>query len=483
MSGPPYDEFEPVIGLEIHVQLNTRSKMFGPEPNHFGDEPNVNIGYIDTGQPGSLPVINKEAVKKAVNFGLAVNAEINLESTFDRKSYFYPDCPLNYQITQFTNPIIIGGEIITEVEGESFTFQIEHAHLENDAGKLIHFPDFAGVDFNRSGAPLLEIVSTPCMRSPKQASAYAQAIKAIMEYINSSDCNMQEGHLRMDANVSVRKKGETTLRNKTEVKNMNSFFNMELAIEAEIIRQIDFYTQHPDKDIQSATYRFDLERRKTIIMRTKESADDYRYFPEPDLPPLVLTKEYVDHLKEDLPELPQDRYKRYRDTLQLTENSAMQLVNDKQLSDNFEEGLKICKNPIAFCNWLTIEFIGRIKDTGKTLTEIGIEALQIAQLVNMIEENVITGKIAKKVADDMLLHPGKSPEDIVAANPDYKPLTDTSVIEAMIDQVLKENPDSIEDFKKGKDRAFQYLVGQVMKSSKGKAPPEKVRDLIKKKIS
>lgn len=483
MTGQPYDEWESVIGLEIHVQLNTKSKMFGSEPNHFGDEPNVNIGYVDTGQPGALPVINREAVKKAVNFGLAVQAEINLQSSFDRKSYFYPDCPFNYQITQFNNPIIIGGEVLTEVDGKTILFEIEHAHLENDAGKLIHFPDFAGVDFNRSGAPLLEIVSKPCMRSPKEASSYAQAIKAIMEYIDASECNMQEGHLRMDANISVRKKGEMRLRKKTEIKNMNSFFNMELAIEAEIIRQIEFYLAHPDKEMQSATYRFDLEKRKTYMMRVKESADDYRYFPEPDLPPLVLTKEFVEHLKRDLPELPRARFERYKNKLQLSEYFALLLVNDKALSDSFEEGLKICKNPISFCNWLTVEFIGRIKDTGKSLTELGIKATMIARLVNLIEENVITGKIAKMVADDMLLHPEKSPEEIIASNPDYKPMTDTSAIESIIHTVLAANKESIQDYKNGKEKAFQFLIGQVMKASKGKAPPEVVRDLLLKNLS
>lgn len=483
MTKPNFSEWEPVIGLEIHVQLNTRSKMFGREPNQFGDEPNMNIGYIDTGQPGALPVINKEAVKKAVNFGLAINATINQESLFDRKSYFYPDCPLNYQITQFYKPIIVGGEITTEIDGNTITFQIEHAHLENDAGKLIHFPEFAGVDFNRSGAPLLEIVSRPCMRSPKEAAAYGEAIKAIMEYIDSSHCNMQEGQLRMDANVSVRKKGETGLRNKTEIKNMNSFFNMELAIEAEIIRQIEFYTENPDKEIKSGTYRYDIESNRTILMRTKESADDYRYFPEPDLPPLVITESFIESLRKELPELPRDRFKRYVDTLGLSPYSAGVLVNDKKLCNDFEEGLKKCKNPKAYCNWLTVEFMGRIKEKHTTLAELGIPATHIRDLVNMIEDGTITGKIAKNVADDMIENPGKTPQEIVDANPDYKPLTDTSVIEATVEKVLKDNPSSIEDFKNGKDKAFQYLVGQVMKESRGKAPPEMVRDLITKKIT
>lgn len=479
MTGAPYDEWEPIIGLEIHVQLNTRSKMFGPEPNRFGDEPNVNIGYVDTGQPGALPVINKEAVQKAVNFGLAVGAEIHQVSQFDRKSYFYPDCPMNYQITQFYKPIITGGKVV--VDGHTYT--IHHAHLENDAGKLIHFPDFACVDFNRSGAPLLEIVSDPCMYSPKDASRYGEAVKAIMEYIDSSECNMQEGQLRMDVNVSVRKKGETNLRGKTEIKNMNSFFHMELAIESEILRQIHFYLDHPHEPMPRATYRFDLESRKTILMRTKESADDYRYFPEPDLPPLVLSKEFIETLRRDLPELPGARLKRYVETLKLSEYSAKLLVADKKLSDSFEEGLKLSKNPVALCNWLTVEFIGRIKDTGKSLDQLGLQVGDIAKLVNLIESGKITGKIAKMVADDMVSRPGTSPETIIAENPDYNPLTNASEIEDMVSRTVQSNPESITDYKRGKDRALQFLVGEVMKISKGKAPPAVVRDLILEAIN
>lgn len=483
MSGAPYDRWQPVIGLEIHAQLNTRSKMFGPERNRYGDEPNTNIGYVDTGQPGALPVINKEAVNKAISFGLAVGAKINLESSFDRKSYFYPDCPLNYQITQFYHPIVTGGSVTVDMDGLDKTFSIEHAHLENDAGKLFHFNDFSGVDYNRSGAPLIEIVSDPCMHSPKEAAAYASAIKAILEYIESSDCNMQEGHFRMDANISVRKKGETKLRTKTEIKNMNSFANMELAIEAEIIRQINFYLENPDGEITSGTYRFDLERQKTILMRTKESADDYRYFPEPDLPPLLITQELVDRLEEELPELPRERFERYVSDLELSPYSASLLIADKKLCEDFEMGLNHCKNPKSFCNWLTVEFIGRIKDLGKSLTDLGIEVSHIAELVNLIEEGIITGKIAKKVADDMIAYPGKSPQAIVDENPDYKPLSDISAIEGLVDSVLAENEQSIIDFKNGKDKAFQFLVGQVMKLCKGKAPPEVVRELITKKIS
>ncbi len=476
-------DWEAVIGLEIHAQLNSKSLMFGTAPNHFGDEPNVNLDYLNTGQPGALPVINKEAVKKAASFGLAVGATVNLCSVFDRKSYFYPDCPLNFQITQFYKPIVSGGEIITEVENETKTFGIHHAHLENDAGKLIHFPDFTGVDFNRSGAPLLEIVSEPCMHSAKDASAYAMAVKAILEYIDSSECNMQEGQFRMDVNISVRKKGESELRPKAEIKNMNSFFNMELAIASEIERQIEFYTNNPDKRIVSGTYRFDLEKKRTILMRAKETADDYRYFPEPDLPPLVLSKKFIDDLKETLPELPRAKFQRYVTQLGLSAYSASLLVNDKPLLDDFEEGLKIAKNAKAFCNWLTVEFIGRIKESGKTLHEIGIDVKHIALLSNLIEVGQITGRIAKSVADDMLQNPGKSPEEIVKENPNYQPIRDTAVIEPIVAKVLAANQPSVTDYKNGREKALQYLIGQVMKECKGQATPELTKELLLKQIS
>lgn len=486
MSNISYEAYEPVIGLEIHVQLNTRTKLFSRAPNRFGDEPNSNIGIVDTGQPGSLPVLNKEAVKKAVMFGLAVGSHINKKSFFDRKSYFYPDSPRNYQITQFEQPIIKGGSIQADVSGVSKTFEIEHAHIEDDAGMLKHFTQFAGVDYNRAGAPLIEIVSKPCMFSPKEASAYAMAIRSIMLYLDASDCNMEEGSLRIDANVSVRKKGETNLRPKCEIKNMNSFANMEIAIENEIRRQIHLYEAHPQAHptdlIKSATYRFDPEKKENILMRTKERAEDYRYFPEPDLPALVLSEEFIRSLKENLPELPHQRFKRYLENLQLTEYAASVLINDKKLSDIFEIGMTIAKNPKALCNWLTVEFAGRIKESGKTLVEFGIDPMHVAELVNMIEEGVITGKIAKTLADLMVEQTGISPRAILEKRPDLKPLSDTSSIEKIVDEILKNNPDSISDYKAGKERAFQYLIGQVMKQTKGTANPELVKEILIKKI-
>ncbi len=479
-------QWEPIIGLEIHVQLNTKSKLFSWAPSRFGDEPNTNITEVCTGQPGSLPVLNKEAVRKAVQFGCAIQAHIAPYSKFDRKSYFYPDSPRNYQITQFDQPILSGGFITTDIDGELKRFDITRAHLEDDAGMLKHFSSFAGVDYNRAGVPLLEIVSEPCIHSSKEAASYAMAIKAIMQYLDASDCNMEEGSLRIDANISVRLKGETGLRPKVEIKNMNSFSNMELAIESEIKRQVRAYTLRPHEDhaaaIGKGTYRFDLDKKETVLMRQKEEAADYRYFPDPDLVPIILAPEYIEAIRSTLPELPQKRFHRYLTELNLPEGSVAMLVNDKALSDYFEEALKVCSNAKNLCNWLTVEFMGRLKEMGKTLRGIGIPSKQIAELVNMIDQGIITGKIAKKVADEMLAFPRKEVKEIVSANPDYQPLSDTASIEALVDQVLAENPHSIADIKAGRSKAHAHLVGQVMKLCKGKASPAIVNELLNKKL-
>ena len=314
MSEICYEDWQPVIGLEIHAQLNTNSKLFSSAANHFGDEPNTNISTVCTGQPGALPVLNKKAVHKAVLFGCAVNSEISLSSQFDRKSYFYPDSPRNFQITQFYKPILIGGTIVADVGGSLKHFSINRSHLEDDAGTLKHFSTFTGVDYNRAGVALIEIVSDPCMHTPKEAVAYSMAIKAILEYLDVSDCNMDEGSFRIDCNISVRRKNEQILRTKIEIKNLNSFNNMEMALESEIRRQIREYTLHPQKDfyevISQGTYRFDPEKKETILMREKEDADDYRYFPEPDLPPILLKEEEIQAIKANLPELPYQRYNR-----------------------------------------------------------------------------------------------------------------------------------------------------------------------------
>lgn len=486
MSDLPYHLWEPVIGLEIHVQLNTASKLFSSAANRFGDEPNTNISMVCTGQPGALPVLNREAVRKGVQFGLAVQGTISPFSKFDRKSYFYPDSPRNFQITQFDRPLIQGGEVITEIEGVTKRFQIHRTHLEDDAGMLKHFSSFAGVDYNRAGAPLIEIVSHPCIHSAKEASAYAQAVRAIVMYLDVSDGNMEEGSLRIDANISVRPKGETTLRPRIEIKNMNSFTFLEMAIESEVKRQVALYMQNPHRSheelIPTGTYRWDVEAQETVLMRTKESADDYRYFPEPDLLPLTLTQEWIDQVRASLPELPYDRFKRYTSALGLTPYSATILVDDKPLSDYFEQALQICMSPRALCNWITIEFAGRFKEKGETLVRSTILPSHVAKLVSLIENGTITGKIAKAIADEMVAAPGLDPEAIIAKNPDYLPVADRGEIETIVDQVLRENPQSVLDVQAGRERAFGFLVGQVMKLTRGKASPQIVNEILRHKI-
>ena len=482
-----FEDWQPVIGLEIHTQLNTKTKLFSRAPNHFGDEPNTNIGIPDTGQPGSLPVLNKDAVEKAIMFGCAIDAEVALVSPFDRKSYFYPDNPRNFQITQFDHPIIKGGKVIADIDGKTKTFDIEHAHIEDDTGMLKHFSSFAGVDYNRAGTPLIEIVSKPCMHSPKEASGYAIAIKAILEYLGISDCNMEEGSLRMDVNVSVRPKNTSDLRPKIEIKNLNSFTFVEWAIEAEIRRQIHAYTAKPIGDfaeiVNPGTYRFDPISKTTIPMRIKESAADYRYFPEPDLPPIVLTKDYIEKIRQSLPELPHERYKRYIEKLDLTPYSASVLISDKNLSDHFEAGLSITSNAKALCNWITVEFLGRAKEQNKALSDLNVSPEYIAELVALIDNGTITGKIAKLVASDMIKDPSQHPKDIIDANPDYKPMSDTGELEKIVDDIIASNPDGVAHYKERPDRALKFFMGQVMKETKGKADPAIAKDIILKKLS
>lgn len=481
-----HENWEVVIGLEIHAELNTKSKLFSSAPNRFGDEPNINITEVCTGHPGALPVLNKEAVRKAVQFGCAIDADICKFSSFDRKSYFYPDSPRNFQITQFFEPIVKGGTIHAEVHDKEMTFAVNRVHIEDDAGMLKHFPTFAGVDYNRAGVPLIEIVSEPCIHSPKEAVAYAMAVKAILQYINASDCNMEEGSLRFDVNVSVRLKGETTLRNKIEIKNLNSFNYMEQAVESEIRRQIWEYTHNPDKPhdqvIKQATYRWDPEKKETVLMRRKEQADDYRYVPEPDLVPIILSDAYIDDVRKNLPELPLQRERRYVAELGIPPHTAFTLTYDKPIADYFEKAMKFTKNAKTLANWLIVEFAGRYKESGKNIVTSGIPPENVGKLVNMIDQNIINGKIAKSVADEMVKDPSKDPQKIVDENPDFKPMNDSGEIEKLVDQVLADNAQSISDVKAGREKAFAFLVGQVMKLTRGKASPALVNDLLRTKL-
>lgn len=480
-------EWETIIGLEVHVQLNTRSKLFSPAPNSFGDEPNRNISVVCTGQPGALPVLNRAAVRKAIALGCAIGAKVAERSTFDRKSYFYPDSPRNFQITQFYEPIIIGGEIIADLEGKPITFSVEHAHLEDDAGMLKHFTNFSGVDYNRAGVPLIEIVSNPCIRSAQEAVAYATALKAICEYIDISDCNMEEGHLRVDANISVRKKGEKGLRNKTEIKNMNSFRNMELAIEAEVRRQIREYESHPNlppaEVIEQMTMRYDPATDQLHAMRSKEEANDYRYFPEPDLVPLIITREQIEEVRASLPELPYERHKRYVAELGLNDYTAAILTQERWLANFYEAALAECNEPRKVANWIMVEFFGRLKEKGTSLQQSGLLPEHVGLLVRFIEDGTITGKIAKGVADAMVDRPGTSPKAIIDENPDFRPVQESGEVERLVDQVIADNPQAVADYRAGNQRTFGFFVGQVMAATGGKAPPALVTKLLKEKLS
>lgn len=481
------DKWEAVIGLETHALLNTKSKLFSRAPNSYSVEPNTNISVGCTAQPGTLPILNKEAVFKAVQFGCAIGGKINKKSRFDRKTYFYPDNPRNFQITQFERPLICGGAITTDLSGKMLTFQIEKAHLEDDSGTLKHLAGFTGIDYNRAGAPLIEIISAPCIHSASEAIAYAIQIRTLLLYIGVSDCNMESGGLRFDVNISVRKKGETSLRPKIEIKNMNSFRHIEQAIEVEIERQIKLYESHPhtepEKLITPETYRFDVATQKPILMRRKEGAEDYLYFPEPDLPPIVLTDEYIEQVKLHLPELPQTRYAKYTEKYALPPLLARILINNKPLSDYYDKASLSTDNHRSLCNWIVSEFPGKLKELGKTLPESGILPEHISELVKLIDSGKTTGHIAKKLADLMIANPSLSPVELLHQNPNLESITDPIAITALIDKALEENPKLLTELKTGNQKASRALIGQVLKLSNGKASPELIQLLINQKLS
>jgi len=470
MKDLPYDFWEPVIGLEIHIQLNTKTKLFSSAPNHFGDEPNTNISNTCTGQPGTLPLLNEEAVKKAVLFGLAIKGKIAKRSYFERKSYFYPDMPRNFQITQKDTPLINGGKITTIVNGKKKKFQINHAHLEDDAGMLKHFTTFTGIDFNRAGVPLIEIVSKPDLHSPEDAVSYTMAIRTLVRWLNISDGNMENGSLRVDANVSVRPKGSKILRGKTEIKNLNSFNFLKMALQAEIRRQIALYSENMDKEIViSGSYRWDVASKKTILMREKESVEDYRYFPEPDIMPLILSKDFIDTTKKNLPELPGERLSRYVKQYHLSLTQAFTLVNEKELATYFEQAVFYCSNPKSLYNWL---FISKNLPSPQNM----------ATLVNLLEDEKITSTTAKQILNEMLSFPEKTPDLILKENPQYLPINDNKIIEKIIEQTMQENLHIVEDYKKGIKKAFDCLMGQAMKLSQNRIPGQILRNLMLKKL-
>ena len=476
--------WETVIGLEIHVQLATNSKIFSGSDTSFGAEANTQASLIDLGMPGVLPVLNQEAVNMAIRFGLGVDAQIGRTSIFARKNYFYPDLPKGYQISQFEHPIVGKGHLdIVLEDGSTKRIGITRAHLEEDAGKSLHedFAGMTGIDLNRAGTPLLEIVSEPDMRSAKEAVAYVKAIHSIIRYLGISDGNMAEGSMRCDCNVSLRYKGEEKFGTRREIKNVNSFKFIEKAINSEIEWQMD--ELESGRAIQQATVLYDPNTNKTRAMRSKEEANDYRYFPDPDLLPVVVSEEMINTVRATLPELPTAKKARFINDYALPDYDAGVLVAQRELADYFEAVVKAANNQAKqAANWVMVELLGALNKAEKDISQSPVSAEQLGMLINRINDNTISGKIAKQVFGFMLEHEGKSVDAIIAEQ-GLKQETDTGAIEAVIKEVLAANANMVQEYKAGKEKAFNGLVGQIMKASKGKANPAQVNELLKKLLS
>ncbi|UOQ44075.1 Asp-tRNA(Asn)/Glu-tRNA(Gln) amidotransferase subunit GatB [Halobacillus salinarum] len=467
--------FETIIGLEVHVELKTNSKIFSPSPNMFGDEPNTNVNPIDLGYPGVLPVLNEEAVNFAMKAAMALNCEIASDTKFDRKNYFYPDNPKAYQISQFDKPIGEHGHIEIEVDGVKKKIGITRLHLEEDAGKLTHSDDgYSLVDFNRQGTPLIEIVSEPDIRSPKEAYAYLEALKNIIQYTGVSDCKMEEGSLRCDANLSLRPIGQEEFGTKTELKNLNSFSFVQKGLEFEEKRQEKVLLS--GGEILQETRRFDEQTKETLLMRVKEGSDDYRYFPEPDLVPLYIDEAWKDRIFQQIPELPDARKKRYIEELELPAYDAMVLTNNKELSDFFEETIANEGDIKQASNWLMGEVSAYMNKHQKELSDLALTPKSLAKLTQLLEDGTISSKIAKKVFSD-LVEKGGDPEKIVK-DKGLVQISDEGQLTEIITKILDQNEQSIEDYKNGKDRALGFLVGQVMKETKGQANPPMVNKIL-----
>lgn len=477
-------KYEAVIGLEVHTELQTKTKIFCSCRTSFGADPNTNVCPVCLGLPGVLPVLNKKVLEYAVRAGLALNCEISRFSKFDRKNYYYPDLPKNFQTSQFDLPICEHGYLDVEVEGEKRRIRITRAHMEEDAGKLVHHgtsitdSDYSLVDYNRTGTPLLEIVSEPDMRSAKEAVAYMEKMRAILQYVGISDCRMEEGSLRCDANVSVRPVGQKELGTKTEIKNINSFKGVERAIEYEAMRQAELL-EDGGKVVQE-TRTWDEKEGVTKSMRTKEEANDYRYFPEPDLVPFTVSDEYIENIRKSLPELPDARKERYMKEFGLSSEDAVFMTNDKATADYFEAAVDAGADPKACVNWLMGEFASQLSTDGIEIAKAPVSAENLAALLKLISKGTISGKIAKKVFATMWKE-GGNPEEIVKAQ-GLVQISDTAELSKLVDEVVGKNPKAVEDFKAGKKKAVGALVGQIMKATKGKANPRVINELLNKKM-
>ncbi len=472
-------EYEVVIGLEVHAQVLSKSKLFSPSETKFGSEPNSQVSLVDAAMPGMLPVINKFCIEQAVKTGLGLNAQINSFSKFDRKNYFYADLPQGYQISQFKYPIVGEGKVILDMPYGTKEVGIERLHLEQDAGKSMHDqdPNNSYVDLNRSGIALMEIVSKPDLRSPSQVGEYIKKLRSIMRYLNTCDGNMEQGSLRADVNVSVRKKGSKEFGTRCEIKNVNSIKFMQQAIEYEARRQIDVIED--GKNIDQETRLFDTKKQETRSMRSKEDAHDYRYFPDPDLLPLQLEEGYIENLKKDLPELPDQKKQRLISDFKLSSYEASVIISDQAVSSYYEEVAKNSDYKLA-ATWLMGELFATLNKEGKEISESPVSAKNLAQMINLIKDGTISGKIAKTVFEEMVKHDG-DPSKIVEEK-GLKQTSDPNEIENTIDKILSSNQDKVQQYKSGKEKLFGFFVGQVMKEMKGKGNPRMINDILKNKL-
>jgi aspartyl-tRNA(Asn)/glutamyl-tRNA(Gln) amidotransferase subunit B len=474
-------EWETVIGLEIHTQLATKSKIFSGASTAYGAEPNTQACAVDLGLPGVLPVLNEEAVRMAVLFGLAIEAEVAPYSVFARKNYFYPDLPKGYQISQFELPIVGLGHLDIEVDGDKKRIGVTRAHLEEDAGKSLHedFHGLTGIDLNRAGTPLLEIVSEPDMRSAKEAVAYMRKLHELVRYLGICDGNMQEGSFRCDANVSVRPKGQQAFGTRAEIKNINSFRFVEKAINYEIERQIDLIES--GSAVIQETRLYDADKDQTRSMRSKEEANDYRYFPDPDLLPVVVDEAFKAQVKATMPELPDAKKQRFKEQYGLDDESTTILTSSRPLADYFEAVVKESACEARICaNWVTGDLSAALNRSGLDISDSPVSHERLAGLLARISDNTISGKIAKQVFEEMWESTASADEIIEAKG--LKQITDTGAIEAIIDKIIANNPEQIEQYRSGKDKVFGFFVGQVMKEMQGKANPGEVNKMLKDKL-
>ena len=467
------------IGLEVHVQLKTKSKMFCSCSTDFGAPPNTHVCPVCLGYPGSLPVMNREAIRLTVISGLMLGCRINGFSKFDRKNYFYPDMPKNYQISQYDKPLCLGGGVDIEVEGKARRIGITRIHQEEDVAKNMHYATWSGIDYNRAGVPLMEIVSEPVMETPQEAFAYLQALRQILVYAAVSDCNLEEGNMRCDVNISIRPEGQKELGTKAEIKNLNTFKGAYAALEYEIERQIRLVTE--GGRVVQETRRWDADLGQTFSMRSKEDAHDYRYFPEPDLMPVALPDSLLAEWRATLPELPAQRRERFAREYGLPEYDAKVLAAEKAVGDYFEVAAKATPNAKAVSNWVMTDVLRTLSEKGIPITEFSIPPDALAELVGLTEARVLNSNTAREVFAIMLAEGGRAGAIVAARG--LAQVSDHAAIETIVDQAIAENAKSAEDYRKGKEAALKFLVGQVMRLSKGKANPQMVTEMMQRKLS